>query len=134
MTVEFEIATVLPASPEDIYNAWLDSRQHGSMTGGKAEITPAPAGEFSAWDGYLWGRNLELVPHRRIVQAWRTSDFDADDPDSRLEVLLQPAVEGTLFTIRHTNLPEDGLSYRQGWVDNYFRPMERYFSNGWKGK
>ena len=40
---------------------------------------------ITAWDGYISGRNVELIPGERIVQTWRTSEFGVSDPDSNLE-------------------------------------------------
>ena len=129
MSEAFEISVVLPASPQQVYDAWLDSQAHGDFTGGKAEIDPKVGGEFSAWDGYLWGKTLELEPPRRILQSWRTSEFPTDAPDSRLEVLLEPEEDGTKLTLRHSEIPDgQGDEYRQGWDDNYFQPMLLYFS------
>ncbi|HLF80485.1 MAG TPA: SRPBCC domain-containing protein [Anaerolineales bacterium] len=127
MALQFEMSAVIPASAAELYEAWLDSAGHSAMTGGAAETSAEPGGRFTAWDGYIQGRNLELEPPRRIVQSWRTAEFEQSEPDSRLEVLFEPAEGGTRLTIRHTNLPAHGGQYEQGWVDNYFEPMKRYF-------
>lgn len=128
MTIEFTIQTHLPASPESIYKGWLDSSTHSRMTGGEAIISPEIKAEFSAWDEYITGKNLELVPGKRIVQAWRTVEFSESDPDSRLEILLAAEDKGTKITLIHSNLPDDGMKYKQGWIDNYFDPMKTYFN------
>jgi uncharacterized protein YndB with AHSA1/START domain len=129
MSEKFEISVVLPATPQQVYAAWLSSQAHSDFTGSPAEVDPRPGGKFSAWDGYLWGVNLELEPPRRILQSWRTSEFPEEAPDSRLELLLEAVPEGTQLTLRHSNIPEgQGEEYRQGWDDNYFQPMLVYFS------
>jgi activator of HSP90 ATPase len=85
-------------------------------------------GKFTAWDGYIFGTTLELKPDQYIVQAWRTSEFPADVPASRLEVLFEPYEEGTKITLTHSDMPEDQVdSYKQGWEDFYFRPIREYF-------
>src|SRR5512147_2671749 len=84
----FKVSAVIPAKPSEIYKAWLSSKGHSAMTGSAAKVTGKVGGKFTAWDGYIFGRTLELEPDRRIVQAWRTSEFPDDAPDSRLEVLL----------------------------------------------
>ncbi len=129
MTIEFEISTIIPATPEAIYRAWLSSEGHSAMTGASAEITDELGAEFEAWDGYITGRNLELEPGRRIVQAWRTSEFGEDEPDSRLEVTLEPVGDKTKLTLRHTGLSPGGEQYEQGWVESYFEPMIDYFTS-----
>jgi uncharacterized protein YndB with AHSA1/START domain len=106
MKVEFEVSDFIPASPDQVYSAWLDSE---------------------AWDGYITGKNLGLVQSSRIFQQWRTSEFEESDDDSLLEILFESEAEGTRIIIRHTNLPEHGMQYKQGWRDSYFSPMKAYF-------
>jgi len=128
MTILFKVSDVFPVSPQALYSAWLDSEAHSEMTGTKAEIQDQEVTPFSAGDGYIQGVNLELEPGVRILQHWRTRDFSEQDQDSTLEILLTPEGDGTRLTIIHSNLPEDGMQYKQGWVEHYFTPMRVYFS------
>jgi uncharacterized protein YndB with AHSA1/START domain len=129
MRFAFEVSAVLPASADRIYSAWMSSAGHSAMTGADAEVDPRPGGAYSAWDGYITGRTLELEPGRRIVQSWRTSEFAADQEDSRIEVLLAPVEDGTQVTIRHSNVPTDQPGYEHGgWQESYFDPMREYFA------
>lgn len=125
--MEFEISATIPAKPDEVYKAWLDSKSHSKMTGSKAKVSDKIGGGFTAWDGYISGTNLELKPGKKIVQSWRTSEFAGSEEDSRLEITLAPAQGGTKLTLRHSNLPAHGEQYRQGWVDSYFEPMKEYF-------
>jgi len=129
MAFEFSVADVIPASPQQIYDAWLDGRAHAAMTGGQpARISAQTGVDFAVWNGYITGRNLTLEPGRRIVQSWRTTKFTKADADSRIEVLLEPVAGGTKVTVRHTNVPDGHTSYRDGgWQKSYFEPMKRYF-------
>jgi len=98
------------------------------MTGSAAKVTGKVGGKFTAWDGYIFGRTLELEPDRRIVQAWRTSEFPDNAPNSRLEVLLVETKTGTRVTLIHTEIPKGQAdSYKQGWEDFYFKQMKEYF-------
>ena len=124
----FRVSAVFPAKPSVLYKAWLSSTGHSAMTGSAAKATARVGGKFTAWDGYIFGRTLELEPDRRIVQAWRTSEFPDDAPDSRLEISLQETRSGTKVTITHTEMPPGQAdSYKQGWEDFYFKPMKEYF-------
>lgn len=127
MPNSFEVSEILPASPEDIFHAWLDSYEHSQMTGSPAQVTPQVGAEFSAWDGYIFGKNLELQPGKRILQAWRTTEFQENDADSLVEVLLEPVDGGTRVTLRHSELPAESDQYLQGWIDYYFTPMKAFF-------
>ena len=127
MSVDFEISTIIVASPQEIYVAWLDSERHAAMTGSAARCSAQVGDSFDAWDGYIHGINLALERAKRIVQSWRTIEFNESDPDSQIELTFEPVVGGTKVTLRHSNLPAHGDQYKQGWVDSYFEPMKEYF-------
>jgi activator of HSP90 ATPase len=99
------------------------------MTGSTAKVTGRVGSQFSAWDGYISGKTLELAPPARILQSWRTTEFANNEPDSLLEVLLAGTKTGTRVTLNHTNIPAGhGPEYKKGWIDFYFTPMKEYFA------
>jgi uncharacterized protein YndB with AHSA1/START domain len=129
MPYSYTLSTVIPASPAEIYRAWLDSIIHSEMTGGEANMSEEVGADVSAWDGYITGSNLELVPGERIVQSWRTTEFDDAYEDSIVTILLQETDDGTLLTLEHSNVPDAQRSYEEGgWQSNYFEPMIAYFA------
>ncbi len=78
------------ASPKRIYEALMNDKEHGEFTGGPAKISRDVGGAFSCHGGMVVGRNVELIPNERIVQAWRIGDWDDGDysivrPASRKE-------------------------------------------------
>lgn len=127
MVKAFTISEWFPRSPEEIYLAWLDSKGHSQMTGSPARISSKVGEAFEAWDGYIFGENLELEPGKRILQKWRTTEFDPSEQDSLVEIVFEPSLSGTKVTIHHSNLPAHGAQYQQGWIDYYFQPMKEYF-------
>ncbi|MGI9550046.1 MAG: SRPBCC domain-containing protein [Aurantibacter sp.] len=128
MAYQFTLKTKLPASPQEVYNAWLSSDGHTAMTGGKAKVDPEIGGAHTAWDGYIHGKTLAKEPGKRIEQTWRTTNFAADDPDSLIEILLEPDGEDTLLTLIHSNVPDGQTSYEEtGWQQFYFEPMQKRF-------
>jgi uncharacterized protein YndB with AHSA1/START domain len=127
----FKLAATIPASPDAVYDAWVDSAGHSAMTGAKATASDKVGAPFSAWDGYITGKNLELVRAKRIVQSWRTSEFSKTDADSTIIVTLAPAKGGTELTLEHSGVPDgdEHKGYEEGgWADNYFKPMKAYFA------
>jgi uncharacterized protein YndB with AHSA1/START domain len=128
MTYDFKLSCTLPASPEAVYDAWLDSAAHSAMTGATAKVEKRVGGAHTAWDGYIAGKTLELVPAKRIIQSWRTTQFTGADPDSTITVELAPTRTGTRLTLTHSGVPDGQTSYEDGgWQDNYFSPMKAYF-------
>lgn len=126
--MEFTLKTKINTGAKEIYQTWLNSHGHTEMTGGTASISDKIGADFSAWDGYIKGRNLELEPYKRILQSWRTSQFEAHEEDSQIEILLNEVDGETEFTLIQTKVPESGEHYKKGWDNYYFQPMKAYFS------
>ncbi len=126
-----KISIVLPDTPEKIYKAYLNSKQHTAMTGGgPAKIFAKVGSKFTAWDGYCSGKILELIEYKKITSTWRAVEFPENAEDSILEILLEPIAKGTNLTLIQTNVPDGlGKNYKSGWNDFYFKPMLEYFSN-----
>ena len=128
--MEFILKIKMKASAEKIYTTWLHSDGHSNMTGGQAVITNKVGTYFTAWDGYIKGQILELNPYSRILQSWRTTQFEDHEPDSLLEILLHDNDGLTELKLIHTNVPESGEHYIAGWNTSYFQPMISYFNYG----
>lgn len=55
------------APPELVYEALLDAKKHSEFTGSPATANARVGSTFTAWDGYITGRNVELVRTKKIV-------------------------------------------------------------------
>jgi len=120
--------TLIPASPDEVYEAFMDARKHSAFTGSKATCNPKVGGKFTAWDGYISGRNLELKKGERIVQEWSTTDWPDSFPPSRLELTFKKTEEGTEISMIHTDVPAEQVDeLAQGWVEFYWEPLKEYF-------
>ena len=115
------------ASPHEVYEALMDSKQHAAFTGGKARISRAVGGEIMAYDDYIAGKNVELVPDKKIIQDWRAVDW----PEGWFSHVIFEFIdvpEGTRLDFTHTDVPEGTEEeFTQGWIDNYWEPMKKYF-------
>ncbi len=120
-------------TPKQVYDAFLSSKGHSEMTGGAARMSAKVGAPFTAWDGYITGKNLELLPDKKIVQAWRTSEFPAEAKDSILTIELSATKTGTKLQMTHSGIPNGQEKlYGPGWKENYWEPMKAYFARGVK--
>jgi uncharacterized protein YndB with AHSA1/START domain len=125
------VSEVIPASPQRIFSAWMDSAEHSAFTGEEATVTPELGGRHQAMSGYVQGRTLELQEGSRIVQSWRTTEFPDGSPDSRVEITLEPTLGGTLVTLLHTDIPAGQSDrYKAGWSELYLSRLKVYFAGG----
>ena len=130
MAYSFEVAGQVGASPQEVFDAWMSSEGHSAMTGGQAHVDPHVGGSFDAWNDYIHGTTIALEPPNRVVQTWRSANFGDDDADSQIDVTFVASDEGTLVTVRHSNVPEGDLGYENGgWQQSYFTPMRAYFAS-----
>jgi activator of HSP90 ATPase len=98
------------------------------MTGGEAKSKPVEGTEYTAWDDYITGTQLELKPNAFIKQSWRSIEFNDNDTDSIVEITLEDTAKGCKLKLHHYNIPEgQGKRYENGWIEHYFEPMESYF-------
>ena len=129
MKSEFVLSLVLHVEPEVLFEGWLNSKEHTNFTGSPAKIVPKAGGKFTAWNGYISGRTIEIEPNKRILQTWRTTDFSDRDPDSKVEIIFSKVTNGTKLTLRHFDIPEGQAGeYKKGWKDFYFDSMRKYYS------
>jgi len=127
--MEYTLTEQFNTTPEKLYKLWLTSSGHSQMTGNPAIISSEIGGKFTAWEGYISGTNLELVPFTKIKQSWRTTDFPDSQADSLIEITLNEIKPGiTQLTLTHSNLAgADDKQYIDGWKDYYFKQMKDYF-------
>jgi uncharacterized protein YndB with AHSA1/START domain len=120
---------VIPASPKEVYEAYVDAKKHAKFTGSKATSKAVVGSKMTAWDGYIFGKYLELEEGKRIVQEWTTTDWAEGYGPSKLELTFKKVPEGTEITMVHSNIPkEQADEFAEGWIDFYWNPLKKYFS------
>jgi activator of HSP90 ATPase len=118
----------IKASPQRIYEVLLDSKQFAAFTGLPAEIDPQAGGAFSLFGGLIVGRNVELVPNQRIVQAWRPASWDPG-VYSIVEFGLKQQGPETRIVLDHTGFPEGKFAgLDSGWHERYWEPLKKFLA------
>lgn len=110
----------LNAAPSRIYQALVDSKRFGELTGAPASGDSAEGASFSVFGGHITGRHVELVPGQRVVQAWRAKTW----PEGLYSIVrfeLRPEGAGTKLVFDHDGFPEDMKEHlAKGWQSNYW--------------
>ena len=130
---------VFKASRKRVYEALTDAKQFdkviqlsAAVKSGMAkapnppEISREAGGAFALFGEYISGRQIELVPNERIVQAWRVGSWDAG-VYSIAKFALADQGSGTKIVFDHTGFPKgDGEHLAEGWKINYWQPLEKF--------
>ena len=117
-------SVTIKATPREVYEALMDSRKHSKFTGAKARISRKMSGKFTAYGKYIQGINLDLVPGKRIVQAWRGSDWPKGHY-SMATFSFKRVKAGTRLVFTQIGVPDrEYKGIHQGWRDYYWKPMK----------
>jgi activator of HSP90 ATPase len=135
LTIHQEVA--FHASPERLYHALTDARgfDHvqrlsAAMASGAVKPTPprltARAGtRFSLFGGYISGRQIELTPGERIVQAWRSASWPPHIY-SIASFVISKTPQGSMLVFDHTGFPANEADHlAEGWRVNYWEPLAK---------
>src|ERR1700676_3664986 len=122
-------AVIIKASPKRVYDALLDAKQFSAFTGGApAEIDSKAGGAFSCFGGMITGRNVELMPNQRIVQAWRAGNWP-EGVYSIVRFELDAQGSETRLTLDHSAFPEGNAEHLEGgWHKMYWEPLKKYLA------
>jgi|SRR5450432_2632911 activator of HSP90 ATPase len=113
------------ATPKKLFEMYVDSRRHSASTGAPAKICRKVRGTFRAFGGAIHGKNLALVPGKRIVQLWRANHWKKDDW-SVLILTFSRVAGGAQIDLAHVGVPEyDHKGVRQGWPKYYWKPWKK---------
>lgn len=116
----------ISASPEKVYAAITSADQFSKVTGAAADIAADEGGTFSCFDGKITGRHIELIPNRRIVQAWRVQMW----PEGVYSIVrfdLKASGDSTVLELVQTGYP-DGMQEHldPGWHKMYWEPLKAF--------
>src|SRR5215831_16007273 len=115
-------------SPQHVYEALLNSKQFSAFTGAPAQIEGTAGGAFSCFGGMITGRNVELVPNQRIVQAWRAGNWP-EGVYSIVRFELNAQGSSTKLTLDHTAFPDGAAEHLDGgWHKMYWEPLKKYLA------
>jgi uncharacterized protein YndB with AHSA1/START domain len=124
-----QLAASLPASPERLFEMYLDPVEHAAFTGSPVTIAAQPGAAFRAFDEVLSGTILQVVPKRLIVQSWRSPQWGPSDLDSTLILTFLPERDRARIELTQVNVVEtDFAGVSQGWEKYYWTPWREYLS------
>ncbi|MEX2260646.1 MAG: SRPBCC domain-containing protein [Bryobacteraceae bacterium] len=124
-----QTAFIPGAKPVQVYDCMVNAKKHAEFTGSDATSENKVGGKMTAWGGYISGTWLDLDRSKRIVQEWETSEWPEGYAPSRLEFTFTEKDGGTEIVMEQSEVPaSQAESYRQGWIDYYWTPLQEYFS------
>jgi activator of HSP90 ATPase len=122
-------AALTEAKEFDKVFALSDASKTMKLADNPSVISKEPGGAFALFGGYITGRQLELVPNTRLVQAWRSASWKPG-AYSIVTWTFTPAGKGTTLSMDHGGFPSgEAPSLAEGWHKNYFTPLGKYLAS-----
>ena len=114
------------APPDLIYSLITNAKKHREFTGKAALIDERIGGRFSSYAGSIVGINVDLLPGKRIVLAWREQSFP-EGIFSMVTFNLVPTRDGgTELTLTHRGVPKELISrISSEWRELYWDKIKK---------
>ena len=123
------MAAALPATPDKLFDMYLDAEAHAAFTGLPVTLEPRAGGVFRGFDGMISGTILHIQPKSLIVQTWRSASWPLTAMDSVLTLSFWPADDGARIELVHINVEdEDFAGVSHGWEKYYWTPWRAYLT------
>jgi activator of HSP90 ATPase len=127
MTKIIKHAVTIGAAPKKVYEILINEKKHAAFTGAKAVISRKVGGAFSCYGTYLTGFNVDLVPGKRIVQAWRSSGWPKGAYSIATFALSAARGGRTKLTFTQVGVPAASrMHINKGWQLYYWKPLKAY--------
>jgi uncharacterized protein YndB with AHSA1/START domain len=134
---------VFQAAPDRVYTALTEAKQFDKIidlsgirqsrmlppqANKPTQITSQAGSAFVLFGGFITGRQIELVPNVRIVQAWRPAAWGPGVYSiAKFELVKEGAATRIVFD--HTGFPKGGgKGLAAGWHKHYWEPLTKFLA------
>ena len=116
---------IFPTTPTELYSIFMNEKIYEEVIGEKVQMNAVEGGEFSVFDDYCIGSNIELVPGKKIVQEW---NFDEDGWDeehfSICTFIFEECDGGTKMSFTQEEVPAECYdALKHGWSEFFWNPI-----------
>ena len=129
-TIEVKVERTIPASPDEVFEAWLSPETPGTPwnMAEKLLLNPHVDG-FFYWlikGNAHYGRFTEVARPSRLQHTWMSRSTLGEE--STVTITFQTRGQDTLMTLVHTDLPDTdgGRGHEKGWnffLDSFLEPF-----------
>ena len=121
---------LFPTDAIDLYNCIMNARIHSYFTGDEAIIEDKEGTDFSAFGGYITGKNVVLERGKKIIQTWRGEEEGWPESHfSEVVFVLKDIEGGCELDFFHTGIPaHKAAAIENGWTEYYWEPLRIYLN------
>ncbi|MGC1904693.1 MAG: SRPBCC domain-containing protein [Candidatus Acidiferrum sp.] len=121
--IEITVTRMIPATPEEVYDVWVDPKSPGGPWHGAARLIVNPVVDGLFYfavnhEGRVWphyGRFVKLERPKLVEYTWMSEATKG--AESTVTFTLEKQGGDTKVTLRHAGVPDDALGrqHKDGW-------------------
>lgn len=127
MAFDLALEFILSGKPKRVMQLLTDPVLIRKWSGGEGIVENKVGGKFEMFDRWVSGKVLK-ASENELAYTWKTIDDEEGHKPTEVHYLLKEDEAGTKVILHHTGIPneKERESYRSGWADFFFDPMEDF--------
>ena len=118
---------LINAPIEKVWRALTDPTEINEWGAGPVDMDDKVGTEFNLWEGDIHGKNIEVIPKKRLVQEWFSGHWEKP---SKVAFTLSRLSQKTQIDLLHEEYPEvEHEELESGWREYYLGPMKDYLES-----
>lgn len=115
------------ATLDDVWLALVDPKEIDAWGGGPVKMNEKVGTKFSLWGGSIWGKNIESIHEKKLVQEWYSEEDEPWEQPSLVTFTLHKEKTGVRLELAHKDIPDAyEKSIAEGWREYYLGPLKKY--------
>ena len=115
---------LINSSLGEVWKALTDPKYIDVWGGGPVKMDDKVGTKFEFWGGDIHGKNIEVVPLKKLVQEWFGGKWDKP---SLVTFTLTKEDSKVIIDLLHTDIPDnEAKDIEQGWEEYYLGPLKEY--------
>jgi activator of HSP90 ATPase len=115
---------LINAPIEKVWQLLVNPTEIDGWGGGPSEMSDQKGFDFKLWGGDIWGKNIEVVKNKKLVQEWFAGPWEKP---SIVTFTLSRQGKGTKLELDHQDIPDsDFEDIKTGWFNYYFDLLKKY--------
>jgi len=108
---------------EQVWKALVDPEIIDKWGGDPLKMDSKVGSKFQLWGGDIYGKNIEVVDKKKLVQEWSIGDWSKP---SIVTFTLKGEGNETILDLEHVDVPEEEIDdIDHGWDDYYIGPLKK---------
>ncbi|MBF8250205.1 MAG: Activator of Hsp90 ATPase 1 family protein [Candidatus Levybacteria bacterium] len=109
---------------DEVWQALVNPKYINAWGGGPVKMNEKKGTKFELWGGDIHGKNIEVVPLKKLVQEWYGGKWEKP---SVVTFTLTKDGNKTKLNLLQTDVPDNEVKdIDDGWKEYYLGPMKEY--------